>query len=247
MKICIIGGHGKIALLTHPILSKGGHEVAALIRKQDQVAAVEEAGARAVVTDVEQLDTEALVQQFEGFDAVIWAAGAGGGNPERTDAVDRRAAIRAIDAAERAGANRFVMISYVGSGVDNVPEDHSFYPYASAKADADAHLRASSLNWTIVAPGLLTLEQPTGKIEYGDHVKEGDTSRANVAEVTAAVVGRADLGGVTIRFRDGVHPVGLALDSLARREGGQTVNVLTEGVGPDGPFIQGVSADPPRD
>lgn len=247
MKICIIGGHGKIALLTHPILARGGHEVAALIRNQDQSAAVEEAGARAVVADVEHLDLDALAQQFEGFDAVIWSAGAGGGNAARTDAVDRQAAIRAIDAAERAGATRFVMVSYVGSGVDDVPEDHPFHAYATAKADADAHLRASSLNWTIVAPGQLTLEPATGKIEYGDHVVEGETSRANVAELVAAVVGRADLGGVTIRFRDGVHPIGLALDSVVRRTKGQTVNVLTEGVGPDGPFIQGVTEDPPRD
>lgn len=88
---------------------------------------------------------------------------------------------------------------------------------------------------------------PSGKIEYGDHVTEGRTSRGNVAQVVAAAVGRADLNGISIWFRDGVHPIWLALDSLVRRESGQTFNVLSEGVGPDGPFIQGVDADPPRD
>ncbi|MBB1484393.1 SDR family oxidoreductase [Tessaracoccus sp. MC1865] len=247
MKICIIGGHGKIALLLHPLLVQGGHEVAALIRNPAQVSDVEETGARAVVADVENLDTDGLAAQFDGLDAVIWSAGAGGGNPERTYAVDRDAAMRAVDAALQAGVWRFVMVSYVGSGVDDVPEDNPFHHYAVAKADADQHLRASSLNWTIVAPGQLTEEPATGKIEYGDHVLSGETSRGNVAQLVAAVVGRADLPGITIRFRDGVHPVGLALDSLVRRNSGQTVNALTEGVGPQGPFLQGVDEDVPHD
>ena len=100
MKICIIGGHGKVALLLHPLLVEGGHEVSALIRNQDHAEEVDETGAQSVVADVETMDTEALAAQFAGFDAVIWSAGAGGGNPDRTYAVDRDAAIRAIDAAK---------------------------------------------------------------------------------------------------------------------------------------------------
>lgn len=247
MKICIIGGHGKIALLLHPLLVQSGHEVAALIRNPDHASEVEETGAAAVVADVEHLDTEQLAEQFAGFDAVIWSAGAGGGNPERTYAVDRDAAIRAIEAASNAGVSRFVMVSYVGSGRDDIPADNPFSHYATAKAEADAHLRSSALNWTIIAPGQLTEDAPTGLIEYGDHVTQGETSRGNVAHVLALAVARADLAGVTVWFRDGVHPIDLALDSLVRRQSGETVSSLTEGVGPDGPFIQGVDADVPRD
>lgn len=247
MKICIIGGHGKIALLLHPLLVESGHEVSALIRNEAHIEAVNETGAHAVVADVEKLSTEQLAAQFEGFDAVIWSAGAGGGNPERTTAVDRDAAIRAIDAAVQAGVPRFVMVSYVGSGRDDIPQENPFHHYATAKAAADEHLRASSLNWTIVAPGQLTVDVPSGKIEYGEHVTGGRTSRGNVAQLVAGAVGRADLGGVTVWFRDGVHPIWLALDSLARRESGQTYNVLMEGVGPEGPFIQGVDEEPPWD
>ncbi|MDO5500830.1 MAG: SDR family oxidoreductase [Propionibacteriaceae bacterium] len=247
MKICIIGGHGKVALLLHPLLTQSGHEVAALIRNPEHASDVEDGGARAVVADVEHLDTDALAEQFAGFDAVIWSAGAGGGDPERTYAVDRDAAVRSIDAAVQAGVPRFVMVSYVGSGRDDVPSDNPFHAYATAKAEADEHLRASGLNWTIVAPGQLTTEEGTGRIEYGDHVTQGETSRANVAQVVALAVGRADLTGVTVWFRDGVHPVDLALDSLVRRHHGQSANVLTEGVGPEGPFIQGVDADVPHD
>lgn len=74
MKICIIGGHGKVALLLHPLLVEGGHEVSALIRNQDHAEEVDETGAQSVVADVETMDTEALAAQFAGFDAVIWSA-----------------------------------------------------------------------------------------------------------------------------------------------------------------------------
>ena len=91
--------------------------------------------------------------------------GAGGGNPARTYAVDRDAAIRVIDAAAQAGVRRFVMVSYFGAGPDHgVPPDDPFFPYAEAKAAADAHLRASDLDWTVLGPGRLTLEPPTGRI-----------------------------------------------------------------------------------
>lgn len=207
MKITIIGGHGKVALLAAPLLVEAGHTVTSIIRKPEQAAAVEATGAQALVADVEQLDQTAIRGLIGGQDAVVWSAGAGGGNRERTYAVDRDAAIRTIDAAAEAGVSRFVMVSYITSGRDNVPEDSSFRHYATAKAAADAHLAASSLNWTILGPGGLTLEEPTGRIEAGEHVMQGEVSRANVALVVAAVVDRTDLSGLILPFVDGDQPI----------------------------------------
>src|SRR5690554_304023 len=100
---------------------------------------------RAVV-DVDVADAAAI----EGHDALVWSAGAGGGNPTRTYAVDRDAAIRSMDAAARAGVERYVMVSYIGSSPDHgVPENDSFFAYAEAKAAADDYLRRSDLAWTI--------------------------------------------------------------------------------------------------
>src|SRR5690625_7874140 len=91
-------------------------------------------------------------------DAVIWAAGAGGGNPQRTYGVDRDAAIASMDAAGRVGARRYVMVSYFGARPDHgVAADSSFFPYAEAKAAADQHLRGTELDWTILAPSRPTL------------------------------------------------------------------------------------------
>ena len=229
MKIMIIGGHGKVALLAAPMLARGGHDVRSVVRNAEHVADVEATGATAVVADVEHMNDIETRDLVQGCDAVVWAAGAGGGSEARTYAVDRDAAIRAIDAAVSQGVDRFVMVSYVGAGRDNVPQDNPFHAYADAKAAADTHLRRTALNWTILRPGQLTLEEATNRIEYGDHVTAGETSRANVAELLTGVVGRTDLGGVTINFRDGNVAIWEAMESLARRADGAPVAPLLEG------------------
>ena len=225
----IIGGHGQIALLTAPRLVKGGHHVTSVVRNPDHVGDVEATGATVVIQDIEALDETGTRKLLDGMDAVIWAAGAGGGDPDRTYSVDRDAAIRTIDAAVAAGVGRFVMVSHAGSGRDNVPKDHPLHAYAQAKAAADEHLHRTAMNWTILGPGRLTDDMRTGRIGYGDHVVKGDTSRGNVAELVAGVVGRTDLAGVTIRFRDGKTAVWEAMESLSRQAAGHPVALLREG------------------
>ncbi len=229
MRITIIGGHAQVAALTLPLLVRGGHHVTAVVRHPDHVKAVEVTGAAVLVSDIEHLDELGTHQLLAGSDAVVWAVEAGTENTDSTYAVDRDAAIRIIDAAVAEGVGRFVMLSYVGSGRDHVPEDNPFRPYADAQATADDHLRRAGLNWTIVGPGQLTDDGRTGLIEYGDHVVKGRTSRGNVAELIAGVVGRTDLHGVTIRFRDGRITVWEAMESLARRAAGHPVALLREG------------------
>jgi len=45
-RITIIGGHGKVALLTAPLLASAGHEVTSLIRNPDHADDVTASGAR---------------------------------------------------------------------------------------------------------------------------------------------------------------------------------------------------------
>ena len=157
--IIVIGGHGKVALHLARILSERGDQVSSVFRNPDHTDDVAAAGAEPVTADIENLDTDALADLVAGNDAVVFAAGAGGGEAARTYAVDRDAAIRVIDAAAQAGVKRFVMVSYFGAGPDHgVPRDDSFFAYAEAKAAADAHLRASDLDWTVLGPGRLTLD-----------------------------------------------------------------------------------------
>lgn len=214
-KIVIIGGHGKIALRLARILTAEGNEVSSLVRNPDHEADIRETGAAPVLADVENLSTEEIADKLREHDAVVFSAGAGGGNPERTYAVDRDAAIRSIDAAQSAGVKRYVIVSYFGAGPDHgVPSDNSFFPYAEAKAAADEHLRASDLDWTILGPSGLTEDEPTGKIELGPDADKGKVSRSDVAQVAATVLSAPNTIRKTIEFNNGDTPISEAVTSV---------------------------------
>ncbi|CAN5371907.1 SDR family oxidoreductase [soil metagenome] len=207
--VLIIGAHGKIAMLAATRLVAAGHQVSGAIRKPEQSDDVRATGAEPVIADVENLSVDELVDVVDGHDVVVWAAGAGGGSPERTYAVDRDAAIRTIDAAARSAVSHFVIVSYFGAGPDHgVPEDSDFFTYAEAKTAADVHLAESDLASTILRPSSLTDEPGTGGIEVGDDVKASQVSRATVADVISAVVAQphatADL---ILEFNDGEQQV----------------------------------------
>jgi uncharacterized protein YbjT (DUF2867 family) len=213
-RIVIIGGHGKVALHLARILTDRGDQVTSVFRNPDHADDITATGAHPVVADIEQLDTAALTDVVKGHDAVVFSAGAGGGDPARTYAVDRDAAIRVIDAAGQAGVKRFVMVSYFGAGFDHgVPEDNSFYPYAEAKAAADAHLRATDLDWTVLGPGSLTLDPATGRIAVGADAAKGSVSREDVALVAAAALNDDSAIRRTIEFNNGDVPIAEAVST----------------------------------
>ena len=210
-RIIIFGGHGKIALLTEPLLAERGDSVTAVIRNPDQVEDVRAAGAEPRVVDIEQLDVDQLAEVIDGHDAVVWSAGAGGGDAARTMVVDRDAAIRTMDAAARVGAERYVMVSYFRASRDHgVDPENAFYAYAEAKSQADEHLRHSELAWTVLGPSGLTLDAGTGAIDVG--AEEASTvARADVAATIAAVLADDSTIRRTIRFNTGETPIAEAI------------------------------------
>lgn len=212
-KAVIIGAHGKIALLAAPRLVEAGYAVDGVIRNPDHADDIRATGANPVELSLEDASVDDLAQAFAGADAVVFAAGAGGGNPARTDAVDYKGAVRAMDAAQQAGVDRFVLVSYSRAlvDVDTLNPEDSFFPYAKAKHDADEHLRSTNLDYTILGPGRLTLEPATGKIVIADRTgaveglpaEAAVTSRDNVAAVIAHVLIENAGSRQTINFYDG--------------------------------------------
>lgn len=228
--IVIIGGHGRVALLTVPLLVEDGNTVTAVVRDPDQVTDVEHAGATGLVADVETMSTDALAGLLQPFDTLVWAAGAGGGDPERTRAVDENAAVRTMNAAEEAGTDRFIMVSWAGSYPDHgIPDDDPFHFYADAKAHADAHLRRSTLDWTILAPSTLTDGDGDGiDVISEDRGRTDATSvpRQAVASLIAAAVACPRSAGHTVRFNGGdasptdvLHDLDLNLSSVLDSHG----------------------------
>lgn len=216
--VVIIGGHGRVALLTIPLLVEDGNTVSAVVRNPEYIADVEDAGATGIIADVENMSTDDLVDLLEPFDTVIWSAGAGGADPQRTKAVDENAAIRSMNAAEEANTDRFIMVSWSGSYLDHgIPDDNSFHYYADAKAHADTHLRRSSLDWTILGPSTLTEGTGSGisliKEDRG-RVDGTTVPRQAVAATIAAAVDCPRSAGHTVRFNGGGMDPAEALQNL---------------------------------
>ncbi|WP_431710286.1 SDR family oxidoreductase [Glutamicibacter uratoxydans] len=218
-RVVIVGGHGKVALLTAPRLVREGFEVHSLIRNPEHAKEITAVGATPVELDIEQADTDALAGVFSGASAVVFSAGAGGGNPARTNAVDYEAAVRTMEAAKQAGVRRYVMVSYSRASVDvnSLDPADSFYAYAKAKHDANEHLRSTSLDYTILGPGMLTLDPATYKLTLVDNQgriagkqpsgSDADTARENVAEVIAHVLANDSAIRQTVNFYDGQTPI----------------------------------------
>lgn len=185
MKIAVLGAHGQIAMLLHPILRSNGHEVTGLIRNPDHAEEVERAGARPVICDVEA--KEDISDAVGKVDAVIFAAGAGpGSGAERKWTVDRDGALKLIEAAKNNGIRRFVMISAMK--VEEPRGNEVFQVYQKAKSEADKALRKSGLDYTIIRPGRLTDNLSTGRIALGPDLDSGEIPRADVAAVVAEVL-----------------------------------------------------------
>jgi nucleoside-diphosphate-sugar epimerase len=152
MNVTIAGGHGRIALRLARLLAADGDDVVGLIRNPAHTGDVHQAGALATVCDLEQASVEEIAAVIEGSDAVVFAAGAGpGSGAGRKLTMDRDGATKLLGAATSCGVSRYLMVS--GAGVENPPDgDEVFEVYLRAKAEADAALQASNLEWTSSGP-----------------------------------------------------------------------------------------------
>lgn len=212
-RIAVVGGHGQIAQHLHSELVERGHVPVALVRKESHRGALEQLGAEVRLLDIEQHDADAFAAAFDGCAAVVFAAGGGpDGNIERKRTVDLEGSLKSIDGARAAGIGRFVQVSAIG--VDEpLPEETApvWRAYVEAKRDADAALRDSELQWTIIRPGRLNDDPATGRVALGD-VTRGDISRADVAAVLAAVLDDHRTAGCQWSLVAGETPVTEAVE-----------------------------------
>jgi uncharacterized protein YbjT (DUF2867 family) len=212
VEVVIAGGHGQIALRLARLLSERGERVRSIVRNPDHVADVEAAGAEAVVFDLEG-DGD-LASVVRGADAVVFAAGAGpGSGPERKRTVDLGAAVKLIEAARAAGVRRYVMVSSIGAD-DPQSGAEAMRPYLQAKADADAALTASGLDYTIVRPGRLTNDPGRARVTAGPDVGRADIPRDDVAAVIVAALDDPRTIGKTFVVVEGETPIPSALAQL---------------------------------
>jgi nucleoside-diphosphate-sugar epimerase len=214
MRIAIAGGHGKIALALTRLLHARGDEVVSLIRNPAHADDVREAGGQPAVCDLEKASVGEVADAIRGADAAVFAAGAGpGSGAERKLTVDRDGAIKLLAAAVAVDAPRYVIVSSIGA--ENPPDgDDVFSVYLRAKAEADAAVRGSDRQWTIVRPGALTDESGTSRVRISTDPFRGEIPREDVAAVLATVLGEHPAIGKIFYVNGGEDPIEQALAAI---------------------------------
>ena len=215
MRIAIAGGHGQIARLLGQRLSGEGHDVVGLIRTPEQADDLRAAGMEPAVISLEDASVDDVAEVINGCDAVVFAAG---GGPEsgraRKWSVDLMGAVLLADAAEQAGVRRYVMVSSIGSDAPENVDAGVFQVYLYAKGGADADLRTRDLDWTIVRPGMLTDDAPTGQVTINPDQQRQPITRGDVAHTLAQVLTSGHAIRETFVVVNGATPVDEAIASL---------------------------------
>ena len=211
-KVFVAGGSGRVATELIKDLVADGHQVIAGARHPEKI--VEMDGVTPVTLDLRG-DVAKIASLMAGADAVYFVAGSRGKDLLQTDAMG---AVKTMQAAERAGIKRYIMLS---SMYALQPEKWADYPalaaitdYNIAKFFADNYLiHNTDLDYTIVQPATLTEEAATDKVTFG----EGDDTTnpiPDVAQVLATVLANGNTIGKVILMRTGDTPIDTAVQEV---------------------------------
>ncbi len=153
-RVCLLGATGTIGRATCAALVRRGYEVVCLIRPPAAVRGasvpttlsqvLEGASLRFVdVSDPVSLDRDGF--SHSRFDAVISCMASRTGAPKDAWAIDHRAQLNVLEAAQRAGVDHFVLLSAICV-------QKPLLAFQQAKLAFEAALMASGLRYSIVRP-----------------------------------------------------------------------------------------------
>jgi len=210
--IAVFGATGQTGSRIVERLARDGHDVLAVSRR---VGVGGSPRVRTAAADLARSSVSDLREVLSGVDAVVFAAA---GDPIR---VDRDGAVRVIDAAERAGVTRFVLITGMGVGRTRPAEYYGGFwdTYFGAKEASERALQASGLSWTILQPGELLHESGRGQVELAPtgSLPIGAVTRDDVAAVVVAVLDHPDAAGHRWEVVDGPRSIDNAIDAAVLR------------------------------
>ncbi|GEA93853.1 short-chain dehydrogenase [Pediococcus damnosus] len=211
MKVFVIGAHGQIGKLLVAQLLARGDEVVAGIRDSKQSAFFEDQGAETQLYDLNE-QPEELAKSLTNVDAVVLSAGSGGKTgDDQTLLIDLDGAVKSMEATEKAGIKRFVLVSAMNA------EDRTRWtaikPYYVAKHYADLYLKdETSLDYTIVKPGALTNDAGKGGVVIDQQT--GKIAREDVAEVLISVLHNPNTIKKEFAVSTGEAPINEAVSQL---------------------------------
>lgn len=188
MKVLVVGANGQVGQHVVQILNESeAHSPRAMVRRTEQVDRFEKLGVETVVADLEG-SVDELAKTADGCDAIVFTAGSGGGTGEdKTLLIDLDGAVKTMEAAEKVGIKRFILISAIGADQrETWNKWEGLKPYLVAKRYADKLLEQSDLTYTIIRPGTLLNEPGHGTVTVAGDVTGGSIPREDVARIVVA-------------------------------------------------------------
>jgi len=181
MNVLVVGAHGQVGKhLVNLLRDSSEHTVKAMVRKEEQAQAFKMMDVEVAVASLEG-SVEDIAQAGIGCNAIVFTAGSGRHTGfDKTMLIDLDGAIKTIEAAEKAGIKRFIMVSAIQSH----RREHwheKMLPYYAAKYYADKFLEQSELTYTIIRPGGLLNEPGSGKVTAAADIRSGLIPREDVA------------------------------------------------------------------
>jgi nucleoside-diphosphate-sugar epimerase len=161
------------------------YKVKALLRSDAAQPDLESIGVTSVIGDALNPADLEVAMQSEPIWAVISTVG---GLPKEGQRADYWGNKNLIDAAVKAGVQKFILVSSIGSGNSAValppPALETLRPVLIEKDQAEQYLIASGLTYTVVRPGGLKSEPATGNgVLTPDPTIAGTIHRADVARL----------------------------------------------------------------
>lgn len=159
--------------------------IIALLRSEDSRPELEAMGIKVVIADAMDAASVEQAMLAEPVYAVISTIGGLPKDGERADFLGNK---NLIDAALKAGVQKFILISSIGSGESAValpPQAMAtLKPVLIEKEKAEQYLVESSLTYTVIRPGGLKSEPATGNgVLTPDYTVAGTIHRADVAQL----------------------------------------------------------------
>ncbi len=192
-RVLVAGASGETGRELLSVLRGTDLTVRAATRSHTTVDELERLGADEVVV-VNLFESADAVRAIEDCTFVLCALGTPIGPRHLIGGklVDRTGVINLVTAAVGANVQHFVFESAIGVGNSKgrmpIPGRLLVRATLKAKQDAETALRRSGLGYTIVRPGRLTNDPPTGDVLVGEggDTLSGSIPRADVARVMAA-------------------------------------------------------------
>ena len=159
MRIAILGGTGFVGSYIVDALLASGHLPVLLVRPGSESRVSQADRCETVAGEISNED--AVRETLRGADAVIYNIGILREFPARGitfDALHFDGARRAMDAAEAAGVQRFLLMSANGVKADGTA-------YQRSKYKAEQYLATTGLDWTVFRPSVL-FGDPRGRMEF---------------------------------------------------------------------------------